>query len=109
MNNQHHPFDREVIFSRDGWVCVATLLDKNPGPCYDKWGERLTARPGPEDFEADYVRRGAIGGRHQFSCDHVTLCAGHHRGAGPTAGIQWATSHRRELREYLQKVYPGHA
>ena len=50
----------------------------------------------------DYVRQGAIGARHELACDHVWLCPWHHRGTGPTAGVVWATSHRPQLRAYLE-------
>ena len=54
----------------------------------------------------DYIRLGARGKHHELECDHVTMCPGHHRGTGPQGGKQWATSHRAELREYLDRLYP---
>ena len=93
---------RMVVLLRDH-RCVAPLVDPDCGPCYDRWGEPL--RPGMRlsDLEMDYVRHGATGARHELASDHVMLCPGHHRGTGPNAGgRQWATSHRPQLRRYLQ-------
>ena len=53
------------------------------------------------DGEMDYVRRGSRGARHVLACDHVWLCASHHRGTGATAGYVWATAHRDLLAAYL--------
>lgn len=94
---------RAVVFSRDGG-CVAPRLDPEAGPCYDQWGEPLGSA---YDLEMDYVRRGALGTRHVRADDHVALCAGHHRGTGPSRGAVWATSHREELRAYLDRVAFG--
>jgi len=91
---------REEVMRRDG-SCVAARLDANAGPCTDTWG-RITETP---TLEADYVRHGAKGKRHELASDHVAVCPGHHRGAGATAGAVWATSHRAELRAYLDLLY----
>lgn len=92
---------------RDGG-CVAPHLDPPSGPCYDKWGVELEAwqpaRLRDLALEADYVRLNARGKRHQYAADHATVCAGHHRSAGPNAGYQWATANRPLLREYLDTV-----
>ncbi len=88
---------RAAVIIRDGG-CVATRLDPDAGECRDRWGYPLTNR---FDVEVDYVRRGATGERHELATDHVALCAGHHRGTGPSAGHVWATSHRATLRHYL--------
>ena len=96
---------RIEVLVRDGG-CVAPRIDPDAGPCYDEWGYVLTVRahPSMNDLEADYVRHGATGARHVLAGDHVALCAGHHRGAGPTAGYVWATAHRADLRDYLNRV-----
>jgi len=85
--------------------CVAPKIDPHAGPCYDRWGKHLPLAHNElkwDDGEMDYVRLEAIGPRHMLPEDHVWLCPGHHRGTGPSAGYQWATSHRREEREYLE-------
>lgn len=89
---------RQAVIFRDG-QCVAPVLDPKAGACYDRWGKILSV--GAPEFEMDYVRRGAQGNRHELVEDHVTGCAGHHRGSGPNGGAQWNTSHRELLREYL--------
>jgi hypothetical protein len=93
---------REAVILRDG-RCMAPVLDPDAGPCHDQWGyaPRFLHL---HELEADYVRRGAIGGRHELPADHVALCPGHHRGTGPSGGHVWATSHREEMREYLDRV-----
>lgn len=92
---------RDEVMRLDG-RCVAPLVDPEAGPCYDQWGEPLVAR-GTEGLEADYVRHGAHGPRHALARDHVAVCPGHHRGTGPQGGRQWATAHRADLREYLER------
>ena len=90
---------RKVVFARDG-QCVAPILDKKSGPCYDKWGGLLPPwmplRKGWEVLEMDYVRLGAIGAHHELPADHIMVCPGHHRGTG--------TSHRAQQRAYLDRM-----
>ena len=87
--------------------CMARL-DPDSGPCHDQWGAVMdnAKRFLPlADGEMDYVRLGATGKRHVLVSDHIFACAGHHRGTGPSAGRQWATSHRPLLRAYLDSWY----
>lgn len=87
--------------------CEAGLIDPDAGPCYDRWGKQIDPKKVTWDKgEMDYVRLGARGPRHGLEEDHVWLCPGHHRGAGPSAGYQWATSHRRDERDWLESIYP---
>ena len=90
---------RTAVILRDGG-CMAPTLDPEAGPCFDGWGDPLR---NAWDVEIDYIERGATGDRHVLATDHVSLCAGHHRGTGPQAGRIWAKGHgRREmLRAYL--------
>jgi len=94
---------RDEVVLRDKGRCMAPIIDKDAGQCYDKWGEVLVVRDAALDLEADYIRFASVGGRHQFARDHVLLCPGHHRGTGPNGGQQWATAHRWELRKYLDE------
>jgi hypothetical protein len=97
---------RDRVIRRDGFMCVASVF-ATAGPCYDRWGNILRdGRLSQEQLEMDYVRKGARGRHHELECDHVSLCAGHHRGAGPQGGKIWATSHRPILRNYLDDLYP---
>jgi hypothetical protein len=102
-----HPVSdlRDRIITRDNG-CMAWYIDEGAGPCYDRWGQILREDAGPAQLEMDYVRLGARGRHHELEVDHVCLCAGHHRGTGPQGGYIWATSHRSELREYLDRLYP---
>lgn len=97
---------RDKVIRRDGFMCVATVYN-DAGPCYDRWGNLLPdGRLSAEQLEMDYVRNGARGKHHELECDHVSLCASHHRGTGPTGGRIWATAHRQTLRNYLDNLYP---
>ena len=95
---------RRIVIARDRG-CVASVFP-DAGPCYDRWGSLLSDDATPDQLEMDYIRLGARGKHHELECDHVTMCPGHHRGTGPQAGKQWATSHREELRAYLDRLYP---
>lgn len=93
------------VFSRNR-RCEAALIDKQAGPCYDRWGH--TVHPGRATWnegEMDYVRLESHGQRHELVFDHIWLCPGHHRGTGPSAGYQWATANRRQQREWLEAEY----
>jgi hypothetical protein len=94
---------RLEIMRRDG-ACVAPRLDRDAGECRDGWGTACVIRI--DQLEADYVRFGASGRRHELASDHVAVCPGHHRGTGDQGGYVWATSHRHHEREYLASMYP---
>jgi hypothetical protein len=94
---------RMAVFLRD-MGCVAPRIDPDAGPCRDVWGMKAPAHP-LAGMELDYVRRGSSDRHHVSERDHVTLCPGHHRGTGAQAGATWATSHREELRAYLDRFY----
>ena len=93
---------RARVFARDGG-CVAPLLDRLAGPCYDRWGRHIPADTLPE-MELDYVRLGATHAHHVDDLDHCCVCPGHHRGSGPSSGYQWSTSHRSTMRKYLDSL-----
>ena len=94
---------RAIVFARDKG-CVAPVIDPDAGLCYDQWGKHISANTLPE-MEMDYVRFRSHGAHHELPKDHVTVCPGHHRGAGPSAGYQWATHHRADERAYLEAHY----
>jgi hypothetical protein len=96
------------VFRRDSGECAARRIDPHAGPCYDHWGKQITKVPW-EVGEMDYVRLEAHGPRHTLVIDHVWLCPGHHRGTGPSAGYVWATSHRRDERNYLENGFTKEA
>lgn len=91
------------VYRRD-MGCIAPRVDPDAGPCYDAWGKPI--RPEQADWsvgEMDYVRLESHGKHHELLIDHAWVCPGHHRGTGPSAGYQWATSHRRQMREWLEE------
>lgn len=89
------------VLARDG-DCIARRVDPGAGACRDAYGTEWIPSVPIHVLEMDYVRHGATGARHELESDHVTLCPGHHRGTGPAGG--WlATSHREELREWLDR------
>lgn len=94
---------RQRVIARDGG-CVAPKLDPDADHCYDQWGNRAPVQQAPHQLEIDYVRHEVRGAHHHYASDHVTLCPGHHRGMGPTAGHVWATANRVLLRDYLERV-----
>jgi len=100
------PAIREAVLRRDGYRCMAPVLDENAGPCHDQWGREV--RPGAINaLTVDHVGEGRMGKAAKSDADHlVALCWGHHLGSGEHGfgGSIWATSHRPELREYLAGV-----
>jgi len=92
---------RRIVASRE-IGCIAPRIDAGAGPCRDRWGGEMPNAPrflSLADGEMDYVRRGAIGRRHELPEDHAWLCHQHH--VGTAAGRNWATSHREAMRAYL--------
>lgn len=81
---------------------MAIHIDWRAGPCRDKFGAVVQVVP-LEEMEMDYVRLRSVAKRHEDPRDHVTLCPGHHRGTGAQQGYCWATSHRAEMREWLEE------
>jgi len=98
------PVRREVL-ERDGYECVAPLIDRKAGKCHDRWGRSRDYIP-INDLELDHVRVEPMMGKTADSTPEflVTLCPGHHRGTGHKAGWAWATANRTLLREYLGNV-----
>lgn len=100
---------RATVISRDGG-CIAPLIDpQGSGRCYDRWGMEMPrrSRQSALDLEVDRIRDEGMMGKaptHLDTTRMVAVCPGHHRGAGPNAGRQWATSHREEIRAYLARV-----
>lgn len=98
---------RLQVIARDGG-CIAQILDPvGAGPCYDKWGLPLGKYPPMTSLEVDRIRDEPSMGKapsHTDPSRMVSVCPGHHRGTGPQGGRQWATSHREEIRAYLEKV-----
>jgi hypothetical protein len=95
---------RRIVFERDGWQCAAAALDAGAGPCADGWGGWFSGySPTGEHLEADRVRDepSQRAPSHSDPYRMITVCAGHHRGTGPSAGRQWATASREACRAYL--------
>ena len=84
------------VMQRDGG-CVAVLLGA-ADDCRDKWGTAVRS-DAKAALTLDHVRDQPMMGKSAPSdARHlVTLCWGHHLHG-------WATSHRPEIREYLERV-----
>jgi hypothetical protein len=80
---------------------VAPLIDPTAGRCRDHFGN-VISRFDRSGLTVDHVNERATRGRRAPSDpEHmVMLCAGHH--LLTSAGANWATSHRPELRTYLK-------
>ena len=76
--------------------CVAPHLDAMAGLCRDKWG--TVVLPYAEAaLTVDHIREEPGGERRSLPRWLATVCYGHHINGG------WATSHRPELRRYLEE------
>jgi hypothetical protein len=92
---------RQQVLDRDHFVCVAPVLDRDSGPCRDRFGNIGWEVP-VEELELDHVGEMRMGKAAPSEPDYlVTLCPWHHRGL--KAGRNWATSHRPMLRAYLRR------
>lgn len=80
---------------------MAPIIDYQADTCRDRWGYPIRVVM-DIDLEIDYVRREAVGARHELPCDHVALCPGHHRGTGGQGGYVWATANRELLAIHLR-------
>jgi len=85
---------RRLVFVRDGWRCMAPVLDPNADACRDRWGS-IEAK----DLTVDHVKDAArLGVRAPSDTAHlVTLCH-YHNGNG------WASAHRALERAYLRSL-----
>lgn len=93
------PEVRDRVLLRDGYACIAPRVDPDSGRCGDIEGRPL--RVGM--LEVDHVRP-EVGAR-TVSAERwmVSICPWHHRAT--IGGRNWATSHRAEVREYLEAMY----
>lgn len=96
---------REAVIARDGYRCVAPVIDATAGECRSAFGDAMEYAGGYRvtHLELDHVKdEPRMGRRAESDAAHlVTLCPWHHRDSG------WATSRRGMLREYLRrKAFP---
>lgn len=106
MNDPVTPTMRLLVLQRDGWRCLAPVLDRDAGPCMDRWRNRpvVGSHAYREALTLDHVQSGGgrMGRRAPSDPAHlVTLCWHHHLGG-------WATSHRPLLREHLTRMEGPH-
>lgn len=92
---------REAVLDRDGYRCVAPVIDSTAGECRTAFGDPMAYAGGYRvaHLELDHVKdQPRMGVRAESDPAHlVTLCPWHHRESG------WATSRRGMLREHLRR------
>lgn len=98
--------DRVVVFESrsDTVVCPAVVIDASLfGTCSGRW--TLDHVPDTMVEKMGMVIRGMARGKRAPSdpAHLISLCEGHCE-RGMKAGYQWNTSHRSEIRAYLEKV-----
>lgn len=111
---------RMVVFERDGWRCLAPVLDPNAGTCVNKWGENFDGQWHYPDRPANIGRYltlqhiwpfvGSVKGKKPPDAVEylLTLCWGHHvRGIPGTGGAIWGTNsdNLEKQRKYLRDRY----
>jgi hypothetical protein len=95
------------VLERDGFRCVAPVLDERAGQCRDLWGtpiRRWVARdPGRRFLEMSHTKASdelMMSKKADDDIDHlVALCPHHHRGTD--AGSNWEARQRHLIRRYL--------
>jgi hypothetical protein len=89
----------EQVISRDLRVaggCVAAYLGATT-PCRARWGS-VVKRSVIDALTLDHIREQPGGERRSEARWLVSICWGHH------LIDAWATAHRPEIRDYLEKV-----
>lgn len=105
----------EEVTSRDGFRCVAPVVDPESGPCHDRWGQDIERWPvrrmDRNLLTIAHVKDGdaqSMGKRAPSDANHlVLLCWGHHEGAGERRGHCWGTKREglEALRAYLGRSH----
>ncbi len=98
---------RRLVYARDSG-CIARKLQGDEVNETDAWGMTLERPLHFRDMEFDHVQEGY--GRMAAKAEDraergVSICSGHHRGTGNSAGFVWATANRPLLRTYLDSIY----
>lgn len=95
---------------RDGYRCMASVLDHDAGWCRDRWGHLITRwpnhDPGGDKLEINHVKdrdKPMMGKKAPTDISHlIALCPHHHRGT--EAGSNWEARNRHLIRAYLEEV-----
>jgi hypothetical protein len=88
-----------LVFERDRLRCAAPSIDAMAGECRNRFGD-LVLSDDRDSLTIDHVQDGygRMGLRATSDLAHcVVICWGHHLNG-------WATSHRPELRAYIQRA-----
>lgn len=104
---------RWLVFQRDQFRCVAPDIDDEAGPCFDQFGFPIhvngdgSYRGIETSLTLQHVTAPWGQRRRDESAWMLTLCWGHHLGAGPNHGFVWATTKRalQLQRDHLQSLY----
>lgn len=105
------PSVRAFVLRRDGFRCMAPVLDPDAGHCRDAFGS-VVARPhflrdpGPVYLQMSHTKpRGELSmGMKAMAipANLITLCPGHH--TGTEAGSNWEAVHRETIRDHLASL-----
>jgi len=102
---------RKAVIRRDGYRCIAPLIDCRPGWCRDAFGNVITRwpdrDPGPQYLQMSHTKeQGELMMGKKTTPDEwhlVSLCPFHHTGS--TAGSNWEAVNRNKVRSYLRDIY----
>lgn len=102
------PEVRAAVLHRDGYRCMASVLDRDAGWCKDRFDHLITRwphhDPGGDKLEINHVKEAGkpmMGKKAPTDISHlVALCPWHHRGT--KAGSNWEARNRHLLRAYLE-------
>lgn len=108
------PQTRRTVLMRDGYRCIAPVIDGRAGWCRDLWGNLITRwlerDPGPVYLQMSHVKMAdelAMGKKATSDPYHlVALCPHHHTGTiEGTGGSNWEAANRERIRRYLEDIY----
>jgi hypothetical protein len=105
------PEVRAIVLARDGYHCMAQVIDIAAGICRDAWGNPITGwwgrDPGPSLLQMSHTKdQGELAMSKKAVTDPahlISLCPGHH--TGTIAGSNWEAVNRNRIRAWLEALY----